>query len=107
MSEQIQKIQERVNAAADKEAWEIIHEAFAPAKAVCGLLRGRYPKFPNWEYECIWCKVYSSEYSKSVEVRVGESLLRDIENALFEAVKEHARQVHTDEFLAKMSSVLP
>lgn len=107
MSDQVQKIQERVNEAADKEAWEIIHAAFAPAKAVCKELKKRFPKTPNWEYECVWCKVYSHELSKSVEVRVDESLLRDIENALFEVVKEHARQVHTDEFLAKMSSVLP
>jgi hypothetical protein len=40
-------------------------------------------------------------------VRVDEALLGTIENGIFEEVQEHARQVHTDEFLAKMSSVLP
>ena len=97
----IEKIQERLNEAADKEAWDIIHAAFAPAKTVCGMLRRRFPKSPNWEYTSFYCKIHG------VEVRVDEALLRTIENGIFEEVKEHARQVHTDEFLAKMSSVLP
>lgn len=97
----IEKIQERLNEAADKEAWEIIHTAFAPAKAACKELKKRFPKTPNWEYTSFYCKIYG------VEVRVDEALLGTIENGIFEVVKEHARQVHTDEFLAKMSSVLP
>lgn len=103
----VEKIQERVNEAADKEAWNIIHCAFAPAKAVCKSLRARFPKAPNWELSFFYVNVYCAELKGTAAIRVDEGLLRLIEAAIFAEIREHARQVHTDEFLAKVSAVIP
>lgn len=98
-------IQDRLNAEADAETLALIEKTFAAASDADNILRARFPDCINLDHDKVYAEVFVAGLAGKVSVVVNEELLKAIRRALFGAVREKARKVYTDEFMAKVAKM--
>lgn len=98
----MQAIQDKINEEADRESLALIESIFEGAASADNTIRARYPNSINFDHDKITAEVFLGEFNRKVSVPINDDLFKAIRRALFGAIRDKARKVHSDEFIAKV-----